>query len=167
MENKKEKYLTSVLFAIYFLLLIWIILFKGNVNFEFGYYRKINLIPFGGSLIVNGKLQLDEIIQNILIFVPFGIYICMLKPKWSFIKKVMPAFFTSLVVEILQYILAIGATDITDLIGNTLGGIIGIGIFYIFKKLLKERTNNIIKILASITTIIVVSIFALVVILNK
>lgn len=127
------------------MLLIWIILFKGNVNFEFGYYRKINLIPFGGSLIVNGKLQLDEIIQNIIIFIPFGSHICMLKPKCSFIKKVMPAFFTSLVVEILQYIFAIGATDITDLIGNTLGGIIGIGLFYIIKRLLKEKTKKFIN----------------------
>lgn len=162
----KDKYLTVVLFALYFLLLIWIILFKFNFTFEVGNYRDINLIPFGGSLIVNGNIQLDEIIKNILIFVPFGIYICMLEPKWSFIKKIMPAFFTSLVVEILQYIFAIGATDITDLIGNTLGGIIGVGVFYLFAKLLKEKTNKFINILALITTIIVVSFLSLIIVLN-
>lgn len=166
MINKKEKYLTSVLFGIYFSILIWIILFKGNVTFEFGYYRKINLIPFGGSLIVNGKFQLNEIIKNIIIFVPFGVYICILKPKWSFIKKSIPAFITSLVLEILQYILAIGATDITDLMGNTLGGIIGIGFYYLLAKLLKEKTNKFINILAFITTIIVIVFLALLIILN-
>lgn len=60
----------------------------------------------------------------------------MLKSNWSFIKKIIPIFLTSLIVEILQYIFAVGATDITDLIGNTLGGVIGIGIFYLLIKLL-------------------------------
>lgn len=166
MESKKEKYLTSVLFVVYFFLLIWIILFKLSFTFQVGNYRSINLIPFEASVIVNGDIQLDEIIQNILVFIPLGIYTCMLKPKWSFIRKVMPALFTSLVVEILQYILAIGATDITDLIGNTLGGIIGIGVFYLLVKLLKEKTNKFINILALITTIIVVSFLTLIIILN-
>ena len=77
-----------------------------------------------------------------LIFIPFGIYITMLKSNWSFIKKIIPIFLTSLIVEILQYIFAVGATDITDLIGNTLGGVIGIGIFYLLIKLLKTKLIN-------------------------
>ncbi len=41
----------------------------------------------------------------------------MLKQDWSITKKISVAFFISLAVEVLQFVLAIGATDITDLIG--------------------------------------------------
>lgn len=134
MENKKQRNLTMILFIIYFCILIWILLFKMSFSFDELYpNRSINLIPFLGSIIVNGRLYINEIINNILVFVPVGIYTCILKQEWSTPKKVSIAFFISLTVEVLQFILAIGATDITDLIGNTIGGAIGIGIFYLLK----------------------------------
>ena len=134
MENKKQRNLTMILFIIYFCILIWILLFKMSFSFDELYRnRSINLIPILGSIIVNGRLYINEIINNILVFVPVGIYTCILKQEWSTPKKVSIAFFISLTVEVLQFILAIGATDITDLIGNTIGGAIGIGIFYLLK----------------------------------
>lgn len=33
--------------------------------------RNINLIPFKEAMILNGKLELSEIIYNILVFVPW------------------------------------------------------------------------------------------------
>lgn len=93
--------------------------------------------------------------MNIIAFVPFGVYIAMLKPNWSFLKKVAPIALTSLLVETMQYIFAIGAADITDFIGNTVGGIIGIIIYLIAYKLFKTniRTNKIFNIIALIGTI--------------
>lgn len=41
--------------------------------------------------------------------------------------------------EILQYLLRIGMSDITDLLTNTAGGLIGIGIFHLALKLLKSE----------------------------
>lgn len=38
-------------------------------------------------------------------------------------------FSVTLLYEVVQYIFAIGASDITDLLGNTLGGVIGIALF--------------------------------------
>lgn len=166
MKCTKEKYLTKILFIVYFLLLIWIILFKFSFTLDIGTQHNINLIPFNTSVMVNGKLQLKEIIENVIIFIPFGIYISILKPKWSFIKKVIPSFFTSLIVETLQYILAIGASDITDLISNTLGSIIGILLFYLLNKLLKKKTILVINILAIIGTVIIIGFLSLIFILN-
>ena len=167
MKNKKQYNLTKGLFVVYFLVLIWIILFKMVFSFEeLGHIRQINLIPFGDSTIVNGKVELSEIINNMIIFIPFGIYICMLKPKWSFVKKVLPIFITSLVVEVLQFILAIGTTDITDLIGNTLGGIIGIGVFYVFLKLFKNKSFKVLNIIATIATIIILLFLLLLILAN-
>ena len=53
-------------------------------------------------------------------FIPMGIYINLFKPKWSFIQKATLCLGISLLFEILQFVLAIGASDITDIIGNTL-----------------------------------------------
>lgn len=162
MENVKEKSqknqrtLTMILFGIYFFVLIWAILFKMEFSFKYLHSpREVNLIPFADSMIINNKVSLLEIYMNIIAFVPFGVYIAMLKPNWSFLKKVAPIALTSMLVETLQYIFAIGAADITDFIGNTVGGIIGIIIYLIAYKLFKTnmRTNKIFNILMLIGTV--------------
>lgn len=131
-----------------------------------GHNRGINIIPFSGSVIINGKVDSSEILANVLVFIPFGIYICMLKQEWSFIKKIAPIFITSLIFETLQFFFAIGATDITDLIGNTLGGIIGIGVFYVFLKAFKAKSYKIINIIAFIATGVMVAFMELLIALN-
>ncbi|EGT3723911.1 glycopeptide resistance protein VanZ1 [Clostridioides difficile] len=167
---KSKKYnITKGLFIAYIIILTWIILFKLQFDvssIETMNLRSINLVPFAGSLIINNKVDISEIILNVAIFIPFGIYICMLKEEWSFIKKVIPIFITSLAFETLQYIFALGASDITDLIGNTLGGIIGIAVFMLLSKIFKNNTIKIINILAFIVTIIVVLFLGLVIFAN-
>lgn len=169
MKQRENRKLTWGLFIFYLLALVWIILFKMNFSLNnFGHIRGVNLIPFAGSAIINGKIDANEIINNVLVFVPFGIYICMLKSKWSFVKKIIPIAGMSLIIEILQYIFALGATDITDLIGNTLGGVIGIGIYFLFLKIFKNtvKTNKIINILAVIGTVFMAALIAILIIAN-
>ncbi|UWD47366.1 VanZ family protein [Clostridioides difficile] len=167
--KSKEYSITKGLFVVYIILLTWIILFKMQFDIsslETMSLRNINLVPFAGSLIVNNRVDISEIILNVAVFVPFGIYLCMLKEKWSFIKKVVPIFITSLAFETLQYIFAIGASDITDLIGNTLGGIIGIAVFMLLSKIFKNKTIKIINVLALIVTVIVVLFLGLLIVAN-
>ena len=167
MKNSRQRNLTRILFAVYILILIWIVLFKMSFSIDELYKnRSINIIPFMGSVIANGRIYISEIINNIVVFIPVGIYVCMLKKDCSIFKKISVGFFISLGIEVLQFILAIGATDITDLIGNTLGGILGIGVFYLFSKVLKNRTNNIINILALIATILLIVIISILVFVN-
>ncbi|NMS88950.1 VanZ family protein [Clostridioides difficile] len=167
---KTRKYnITKGLFVVYIIILTWIILFKMQFDIsslEAMNLRNINLVPFAGSLIVNNRVDISEIILNVVVFVPFGIYLCMLKEEWSFIKKVVPIFLASLIFETLQYIFAIGASDITDLIGNTLGGIIGIAVFVLFSKIFKNKTIKIINILALIVTVVVILFLGLLIITN-
>ncbi|EGT5164424.1 glycopeptide resistance protein VanZ1 [Clostridioides difficile] len=168
MKSRKHN-ITKGLFIVYIIILTWIILFKLQFDIsslETMNLRSINLIPFAGSLIINNRVDISEIILNVAIFVPFGIYVCMLKEECSFIKKVIPIFITSLVFETLQYIFALGASDITDLIGNTLGGIIGIAVFMLLSKKFKNNTIKIINVLALIVTIIVVLFLGLVIFAN-
>ncbi|MCC0697048.1 VanZ family protein [Clostridioides sp. ES-S-0048-02] len=167
--KSKEYNITKGLFVVYIILLTWIILFKMQFDIsslETMNLRNINLVPFAGSLIVNNRVDISEIILNVAIFVPFGIYLCILKEEFSFIKKIVPIFIISLVFETLQYIFAIGASDITDLIGNTLGGIIGIVVFMLLSKIFKHKTMKIINVLALIVTAIVVLFLGLLIIEN-
>ena len=167
MKNNRQRNLTKILFAIYFLILVWILLFKMSFSLDELYKsRSINLILFMGSVVVNGRIYINEIIDNILVFIPLGIYICMLKEDWSILRKISVGFFISLGIEVLQFILAIGATDITDLLGNTLGCILGIGVFYLFSKVFKNKTNKIINILALIVTILLVSMISILLLAN-
>ena len=167
MKNNRQRNLTRILFAIYFLILVWILLFKMSFSLDELYKdRSINIIPFMGSVVVNGRIYINEIIDNILVFIPLGIYICMLKEDWSILRKISVGFFISLGIEVLQFILAIGATDITDLLGNTLGGILGIGVFYLFSKLFKNKTNKIINTPALIATILLVSMISILLLAN-
>lgn len=165
----RESNITKVLFIVYIIILTWIILFKMQfdiASLEAMNLRNINLVPFAGSLVVNNKVDTSEIILNVVVFMPFGIYLCMLKEEWSFLKKVVPIFLASLIFETLQYIFAIGASDITDLLGNTLGGIIGIAIFVLLSKIFKNKTIKIINVLALIVTIIVILFLGLIIITN-
>ncbi|MCM3093592.1 MULTISPECIES: VanZ family protein [unclassified Cytobacillus] len=108
MESMKQNQtkITAVLLAIYLLVLIWIIPFKMQSSIQdlrhFTDFREINFIPFAGSANAEGRIDSNEIILNVLAFIPFGIYISMLKPNWSFLKKVVPVAGASLLFEVLQ-----------------------------------------------------------------
>ncbi|MGE7717728.1 Glycopeptide antibiotics resistance protein [Priestia megaterium] len=157
LKNNQNK-ITAGLFAIYLFALTWIIVFKMQFSLQsLPDFRKINLIPFAGSAKVNNQIYFNEIIYNVLAFIPFGIYISMLKPNWSFLKKIAVIAGVSLLFEILQFIFAIGASDITDFIGNTLGGIIGVGVYIVFYKLFSTKTNKILNILTSLGVIFLVT----------
>lgn len=164
MESKK---ITKCLLTVYLLALTWIILFKMQTSPDsLPHIRNVNLIPFGGSAITNGTIDLDEIINNLSAFIPFGIFTGMLLEKKSFIKKIAPIFFTSLAFEVLQFVFAIGASDITDLLMNTMGGILGTGCFYVLLNLLKNRVYKILNILCLIGMIFLLLLIGLLLFAN-
>lgn len=153
---KKEKNITIVLLIVYLIVLTWIILFKMQFSFaDLSRIRHINLIPFGESVIVNGKIDLDEIINNCIVFIPVGAYVSLLMPGGSFLRKLCPAFGISLGYEALQFAFAIGASDITDLITNTAGGIVGIVLVSLLSKMFKDKTHKILNRAAIACTVLV------------
>ncbi len=151
----KSRKLTTTLLIAYMLVLSWIVLFKATLTFTYlNVGRSINLIPFGAMLVLNGKANYNEIIYNVLVFVPLGIFLCMLAKKKSFAHLVVPIVLLSLFYEVVQYIFAIGASDITDLIANSLGGVIGIGVFYVFHKIFKDNVNKVLNTTALVFALI-------------
>ncbi|GAA4442772.1 VanZ family protein [Pontibacter saemangeumensis] len=147
--NKVTYRLTTGLFIVYLIVLAWILLLKLGVQFSYMQNRRVNLIPFSEPLILNGQADFGEIILNVLIFVPLGIYAGILFQRWIFGKKLFFFFLISFIVEGLQYILAIGAFDITDIITNTFGGTIGLLLF----KAIEKAFNNSVKAQKFINTV--------------
>lgn len=159
----------KMLFIIYLIALYEIIVFKLDVPFtNIGYLRNINLMPYNQPLITNGRINFSEIIMNCIIFIPLGIYLEMLYPRKSVIKKILTIAGISLSCEILQYIMAIGASDITDIINNTLGGVIGLFLMHIVLRMFNysDRVYKVVTTLAAIGTIFMLLLISALVIAN-
>ena len=128
--------LSRTLFAAYLFILLWLVLFKfsydpvGVLN-DFQ-TRSLNLIPFA-------RTHKSEMIANILAFVPFGVMLGVNFKQVVFRHKLAVILAFSLAVESIQYALAIGVADITDVIMNTLGGFVGLAIYAIVNKYTNER----------------------------
>ncbi|WP_010632513.1 VanZ family protein [Sporolactobacillus vineae] len=150
-DNKKvprQHAANSVMFAVYLLFLVWAILWKFRVPFIGGTERVINLIPFSGNA---GY----EKLFNLVLFVPLGFYAAAIAKKHGVIKQILTVLAVSLVFEILQYTLAIGSSDTTDLMLNTLGGASGIVGFFLLKKLSGKHTNKVVLIAGGLITTVV------------
>jgi glycopeptide antibiotics resistance protein len=156
MTNK----VTRVLMAIYLIGLFWIIVFKFNIPFSYmGGTRSANLVPFAAPTRVNGRVDYGEMILNVLIFVPLGMYSGALNTRWAMGKQLVLFFLISLACEGTQYVLAVGAFDITDIINNMFGGLIGWMIYKGLEKMSGDanRAQKIVNLVTAIGTISLVS----------
>ncbi|MCI1959783.1 MAG: VanZ family protein [Clostridia bacterium] len=171
MEKKRKhlKIIGSALFTIYLALLVWIILFKLQFRLsDLDHIRSINLIPFHYSVSIGERFHIEEVRDNVLIFIPFGIFISMLAPRMKLQSKILIIVGTSLALETLQYILAIGGTDITDLITNSAGGVFGIAIYALLLKAVKDKqkTDMVISIIAGVVTVLFLGLISILLISN-
>ena len=166
MKNK-AKSVTIVLTTIYSFMVVWIILFKMSTLSEIPYLdhiRNINLIPFHYD--DETSSHLSEVLENVMIFIPLGVYLKMLKITDA--KAILFGMTCSLGLEILQFILAVGATDITDIMTNTAGTAIGVGIYAILSLVFRksEKLDKVLCILASICTFLLISMIAILLFAN-
>lgn len=157
--KSKNRRLTEILFVIYLVALVWIIVFKMQFSFsEADLMRSVNLQPYAAPTRIGGEIVYEEIIFNILAFVPFGLYAEILLKKWNVFQKTLLFFTVSLLFEVVQYVFAIGVSDITDLINNVLGGIIGMLLYKGMEKAMSSRhkTHKYVNIVAAAGTFVVI-----------
>lgn len=162
--KKRERILTVFLYGVFicYLLLLIKILILSRVsilelfNSQRSFVRSINLIPFysiseyiSGSTANLKRFAYANVVGNILIFVPLGVYLSIFKKNKRVMVNLLFIAITSLFVEILQGLLGIGTADIDDIILNGLGG--GIGI--LGYKLLLLILRNEKKVQAAITVL--------------
>jgi glycopeptide antibiotics resistance protein len=131
---------SRVLLALYLLVLLWLVLFKlsYDVSSVLASYqtRSLNLIPF----VTLGQTGLSETVSNFVTFVPFGLLLSLNFKKASLWRLLVVVLAFSVTVETLQFVLAIGTTDATDVVTNTLGGLAGIVLYRLGQKVVPEGT---------------------------
>lgn len=86
-----------------------------------------------------GRAARLNIFGNIIAFMPFGIYLPYTsESKLGFISTFLYTFSLSLTIELVQLITKVGSCDVDDIILNTLGGVIGYILWFIYTKLRKK-----------------------------
>ena len=80
-----------------------------------------------------------ECIENILLFMPYTFfYLQALAPEKPLKSAFLMAFLTSLFIEFSQLIFWLGAFQLSDLIYNVIGGVIGWLLWFIWKAVIKK-----------------------------
>lgn len=161
-----SRFLTLILFFTYIFILTWVILAKldwsrllaSNISWINNprvllhpgvTWVNINVVPYA-------HFDKIEVFLNILFFIPFGIFLKVFSKKFGFFFTTFLALVLSLFYEGIQYVLNIGFADITDLIDNTLGAVIGWFIVSILSFILEDRLRIYANIILCIFTAFIV-----------
>jgi glycopeptide antibiotics resistance protein len=102
---------------------------------------------------------LREIIYNCAVFIPFGLLLSVNFKRAGFWRKLAYVFVFSLAAETAQFVFAIGTSDITDPITNTFGGFLGIMLYDLCSKRVKNEKLDRFIVVAG--TVMLVSFIAL------
>lgn len=124
-ELRHRRALLALLFVVYLALLTWVVMWKLEMPWVGGGVRNVKLTPFVASSNGDGASQPIEVWANLLLFIPFGVYLRLLAPGSSRWLVPASALATSAALEVAQFVLAVGRTDVTDVIANTAGAVVG------------------------------------------
>lgn len=95
-------------------------------------YKPINMTPFVDVLTGRGDF-IRQILLNVIMMMPFGFLFPMTQnPAIGFCRTIFSCFLISLGIELLQPLFNRSA-DITDLITNIIGGMIGYVLYIVFR----------------------------------
>ena len=148
--------LVVALMVIYLVLLGWLILWKFDVPYVGAaarFPRPIKLIPFAASAGA-GASSPWEVLANIALFVPFGLYLGLLAPAWRWWKAASVFAAASLALEITQHLISTGSFDITDVITNAAGGLLGFGLLALARRRLGTRATAVMARVMAVFTVI-------------
>ena len=123
--------------------------------------QAINYIPFS-DWYVDRSGMFRDIILNTILFFPFGFLLQMISKRnkiciYSFVIPLTVSFF----IEVMQYVFYLGVTDITDVISDTLGAVLGCLSYMLFNTFFWKKKEKANKILLCIIGIIAVINFSL------
>ena len=141
MKHKDSIFGLNILFLFYCILLFWILFISTESKDRTNFY-KISysyFIPFKHTQEVfklakkyhfkngTGYAIITNIIGNIFLFIPLGIYISLVCANYNLKEIVVVSFLISCFIELTQHTFNVGVFDIDDIIYNCFGG--GTGLF--------------------------------------
>lgn len=133
----RDRRIVNTLFFVYlsFVLYFTLMPILTAIPFVFNHpYTPMNLTPFVDVLAGRGDF-LRQILLNVVMTLPFGfLFPLTQRGGGKFGPTVLFCFLMSLGIELLQPLLnGFRSSDITDLITNTTGGVLGYGLFMLFR----------------------------------
>lgn len=140
------------LFVLYLVAVAWGVLWKFEMPYlGSGVERAVKVVPFvrsGGY----GAGDPIEQLANVVLFVPFGVYLGLLTPSWRWWRVLATAAATSALLEAAQFALAVGSSDTTDVVLNTTGAWAGIGLVGLARRRLGDRADAVLARACAFTT---------------
>jgi glycopeptide antibiotics resistance protein len=128
--SKPIKLIFSTLFVLYALLLAYLTFFSQYYGRGIA-QRSINIIPLRTIIEFltsgyNMNSIITNLVGNIIAFMPMGFLLpIVFKNLRTFFKVCTAVLSATILIEIAQYLVGVGASDIDDVILNVIGGVIG------------------------------------------
>ena len=147
--KQKEKSLLFIKTVMYvylsFVLFFTLMPIITSLPFVFNHPYEVHLIPFDDY--VNGRGDfMRQVILNVVMTIPFGLLfpLTQKRSKRTLALVALATFLLSLTIEVLQpFINDVRSFDVTDLITNTIGGIIGYCCFIVIRPIVeREKKKN-------------------------
>lgn len=175
---KREKLVTFFLYLVlaFYLLLLFLILFRQRHS-----VRSFNLVPFRGIFsyltgidLISGTedpaflrgFALSNLLGNIVIFIPLGVYFTLLNPKKGIWRNTLLVMAVSAAVEMVQFAFQLGIGDVDDVILNGIGGLLGVLLCKGLYRLCKEDEAGVRRTVAIFAPIAGILSFAILILQN-
>jgi len=140
----KDKLFINTLMYIYLSFVLYFTLMPiiTSIPFIFNHpYKPMNLIPFIDVSSGRGDF-IRQVGLNVIMTIPFGFLFPLTKKEnQKFLKTVLYCFLLSFIIELLQPFTFSRSSDITDIITNVAGGIVG----YMFYLIFRPLTNKVLE----------------------
>ena len=146
--TKPRKRILTILYVLYLCLLFYFLFFSegfGRTGTAVEY--RYNLVLFREikrfylyRYILGNRAFFINVFGNVIAFMPMGFLQPLLSDRQRRkILVVLNCFIVSLLVETIQLVFKIGCFDVDDLFLNTLGGLFGLMIYFVFQKWMKRE----------------------------
>ncbi|MBR6281577.1 MAG: VanZ family protein [Lachnospiraceae bacterium] len=150
-EHRNKFILKIVVFAVYLGILAYGLFFAEALGRDGSHSMEYNLIPFHEIrryILYADQLGMPAVLLNllgnVLLFVPFGFLVPLFWRKEEhhpFIIILMGCLFSA-VVEVIQLQTGLGSCDVDDVILNTLGTVLGYGLFRLGNLIYRSVTHE-------------------------
>lgn len=145
-KGKRVLFIRTVIYVyLAFVLFFTLMPIITSLPFVFNHPYEVHLIPFDDY--VNGRGDfMRQVILNVVMTIPFGLLfpLTQKRSKRTLALTALATFLLSLMIEVLQpFINDFRSFDVTDLITNTIGGIIGYCCFMVIRPIIeREKKKN-------------------------
>lgn len=140
-----RRWLSRAAFGAYLVMLVWVILFKASGVTWLSVFDARYRVAAEAAPAINWlpSFNARETLLNVLAFLPLGYFLMLFNRRLPVSALLLIILGLSLCFEALQYALRIGTPDVTDLLSNFLGGLLGLLLFGLMKGLLQQRAEAI------------------------